>query len=104
MSQLAAQRCFHHGRREAAARCPSCQRTYCRECITEHENKVICASCLRQLEQPEATSSRSWAWLLDSVRLLAAILLLWILFYLLGRALLIMPDAFHDGTVWGGTG
>ena len=28
------------------------------------------------------------------------ILLLWIFFYYLGQALLLMPDEFHEGTLW----
>jgi hypothetical protein len=42
------QRCFHHERREAVCRCPQCRRSFCRECVTEHEDRLICAACLRE--------------------------------------------------------
>lgn len=41
------QRCFHHETREAVCRCPRCRRSFCRECVTEHDDRLVCASCLR---------------------------------------------------------
>jgi hypothetical protein len=49
MQNLLLQRCFNHGMREAAARCPECGRFYCRECITEHDDRVLCSACLKKL-------------------------------------------------------
>jgi hypothetical protein len=46
MTAVAHQRCLHHHEREAVARCPECGHYFCRECITEHDERVICASCL----------------------------------------------------------
>ena len=43
---LSQQRCFNHTSREAVARCPECGRFFCRECITEHDDRVLCAVCL----------------------------------------------------------
>ena len=48
-SNLTFQRCFNHAAREAVARCPACGHYFCRECITEHDDRVICAACLRKL-------------------------------------------------------
>ena len=48
---LAQSRCFQHAGREAVARCPECERFYCRECVTEHEGRMICRSCLDTLLQ-----------------------------------------------------
>ncbi len=45
---LSGKRCFNHAGREAAARCPGCRRFYCRECVTEHDGRVLCAECLRR--------------------------------------------------------
>jgi hypothetical protein len=49
MSALVHQRCFNHATREAVARCPQCSQFFCRECITEHDDRVICAACLKKL-------------------------------------------------------
>ena len=48
-SALTHQRCFHHSHREAVARCPECRQFYCRECVTEHDYRVICATCLKKI-------------------------------------------------------
>jgi hypothetical protein len=36
--------------------------------------------------------------------LLTGVLVLWLVFFLLGRALLSMPASFHEGTLWGSAG
>ncbi|MGH9393387.1 MAG: hypothetical protein ACRD1E_04400 [Terriglobales bacterium] len=43
---IAAARCAVHGQREAAALCRGCGHAYCRECVTEAQGIVWCASCL----------------------------------------------------------
>jgi len=94
------QRCFHHDFREAVARCPNCMRFFCRECITEHEDRVICADCLRKLVaaqvRPRSRTHRAFGLLLPAAGLLIA----WIFFYAIGRTLLLIPASVHDGTVW----
>lgn len=49
MPALIHQRCFNHATREAVARCPECSQFFCRECITEHDDRVICSACLKKL-------------------------------------------------------
>lgn len=103
MSSLAAQRCLRHFDREAAARCPECRGYFCRECISEHEGRVLCATCLSRLHAKPDQKQSSWRWLLVFPRLLlilTAFALVWGAIYLGGRALLLMPSAFHDGTLW----
>ena len=93
---LLLQRCFHHLDREAAARCPSCQRFYCRECVTEHDGRMICANCVARLQAPqsvERSGSTMWA-----VMSLGGLLLAWLIFYYLGMGLARIPSAFHGGT------
>lgn len=100
MRPLADARCVNHSEREAVARCPECGRYVCRECITEHDRRVLCADCLRrQAGEPAAgVVRRRWRGLCAGG--LAGGLALWVLFYLLGQALLLIPSSFHEGTWW----
>jgi hypothetical protein len=50
-------RCLFHPLREAAARCPHCGGTFCRECVTDEEGKLACPPCLRRLAHPRATKA-----------------------------------------------
>jgi len=47
-------RCLFHPPREAAARCPRCGGTFCRECVTDEEGKLACPPCLRRMSRPPA--------------------------------------------------
>jgi len=89
------ERCFNHASREAVARCPECGRTFCRECISEHDDRAICASCLKRLSQ-EAVRRYRMVWLARLAQVLVGVLLLWSSFNLLGRALLTIPSSFHE--------
>ncbi len=100
MPQLTQQRCFNHAGREAAARCPECQQFFCRECITEHDDRVICATCLAKLAKPKLRQ-RGWYQLL--VRFAAGtagFVCAWLFFHWMGRLLLRIPSKYHEGTVW----
>lgn len=100
MRSVTHQRCFNHAGREAAARCPECGRFFCRECITEHEDRVVCAACLRQLAGVPLTRRPAFLGAVRAVQLAVAVMFVWICFYGLGRVLLDVPSQFHDGTVW----
>jgi hypothetical protein len=97
---LAQQRCLNHVDREAVARCPECRKYYCRECISEHDDRVLCASCLRRLLEPAAARPRRFAGIGRLVTTCAALALVWFFFFLVGRSLLAIPAPFHDGTIW----
>lgn len=100
MRTLFRQRCFNHELREAAARCPECGRFFCRECVIEHEDRVICASCLNRLTE-SSRPKRSFLWGLPVIfECAVGFLILWLCFYLLGQTLLLFPTSFHEGTVW----
>jgi hypothetical protein len=47
-------RCLFHPLREAAARCPHCGGTFCRECVTDEDDKLACPPCLRKMSRPPA--------------------------------------------------
>jgi len=100
MTLLSEQRCFNHVAREAVARCPQCTRCYCRECITEHEDRVVCAACLKRLVKPGARSKRRLDRLAQLAQSIAGLIIAWLFFYMLGRGLLLIPTTFHEGTVW----
>lgn len=98
---LIRQRCANHTLREAVARCPECRRYFCRECVTEHEDRLVCAACLQVLIAPV---ERKLRFRLAPVLLVAegaaGLFLLWMGFYLLARVLLWVPAAFHEATLW----
>jgi len=100
---LARQRCLLHPLREAAARCPSCRQFFCRECVTEHESRFVCATCLRKLtgsRSERKTARNILVAALAAARLFASVGLLWLTFYLVGLFLARAPSTFHDGTMW----
>lgn len=48
--------CFNHPERPAAARCPLCGVAFCRECVSEHNGRFLCASCLQQPRTGQQTT------------------------------------------------
>jgi hypothetical protein len=78
---LASARCLNHPDRFAAGRCLECQRTFCRECVTEHSGRLTCANCLRKAEVQ--TTSRRNPLTMVAVALLgiAGFLGVWLMFY-----------------------
>lgn len=99
-ADLAYQRCFVHGAREAAARCPECGRFYCRECVTEHESRVLCAACIEALLHPENETGRRLSFVKPVLQFVAAFLLLWISLYALGYVQSKVPVSTHEQTLW----
>jgi hypothetical protein len=97
---VAHQRCFNHADREAVARCPGCRQFFCRECITEHDDQVICANCLRKLARVSLLKRRGWVNTFAVGRCLLGLLMAWFFFYLAGVSLLSLPTFFHEGTFW----
>ena len=84
---LSRQRCFHHPAREAVCLCTGCSQSYCRECVVEHDGRLICATCLQKETSKASVSSRTrivrtWAFAL------AGFAAAWAFFYMSGTALL----------------
>jgi hypothetical protein len=100
MSTLTHQRCLNHAAREAVARCPECARFFCRECITEHDDRVLCTSCLKRLTQPQGVERRSFAGLRHVIQCSFGVLLAWFFFFLIGQTLGRLSYDFHEGVVW----
>ena len=100
MTSLTHQRCFNHSQREAAARCLGCRQFFCRECVTEHDDRVLCAACLEKLTKPQLTQHRAFVGAVRFAQCLFSLVLLWFFFYLAGEGLLAIPTSFHEGTLW----
>ena len=72
-------RCLFHPLREAAARCPHCGGTFCRECVTDEEGKLACPPCLRRMTRPpapKASLTRRFRQVLAGLTALAALMVL----------------------------
>ncbi len=100
MNPLSQVRCLNHAGREAAARCPECGQYFCRECITEHHHRVMCAKCLARLAAQGARHRRQWVGVGAVAQALVGFFLLWMLLLGLGRLLLLIPSSFHEGAIW----
>ncbi len=102
MARIIIQRCFNHALREAVARCPECGQFYCRECITEHAERVLCASCLAAQGVSQAPRPQ-WVFLgaiAGFGQILIGLMIIWAFFYCVGELLLRLPSNLHEGTIW----
>jgi len=80
------QRCWNHEIREAVFRCPECSRSFCRECVTEHEGRLLCAACLKaRARSPVAKPGRTRR-LLPAAMFVGGLLLAWLVFFGAGAA------------------
>lgn len=100
MESLSEARCRYHHEREAVARCPSCEHFYCRECITEHEDRVVCARCLRLESGRKGRARFGWRRIAAFAQGVCGILLVWGAFYWVARLLIAIPVSIHEGTFW----
>jgi hypothetical protein len=80
------QRCWNHDAREAVCRCPGCGRSFCRECVTEHAARLLCAACLKALAHAPPSRAGGVRRLVPAGMLLAGILLAWLVFFGAGAA------------------
>ncbi|HTR42986.1 MAG TPA: hypothetical protein VMH87_15335 [Pseudomonadales bacterium] len=100
MQSLANQRCFNHAAREAVARCPECRQFFCRECITEHDDRVVCAACLARIAHKPLTQRLALVKILWFTQAIVGLFIAWYFFFLIGEGLLKLPNSFHEGTLW----
>ncbi len=99
--RLHTRRCSRHPEREAAARCPACGGFFCRECVVEHEGRLLCSACLAREAGEGLPGKGRWPAFRGALELAAAAGAAWLVFYALGSLLLSIPPAFHEGTIWG---
>lgn len=95
MQSVSTFRCLNHSSREAAARCLQCGHYFCRECVTEHDGRLVCAGCLKSVSR----TNRVKSFLIRNLFSLTcysifALLLSWYFFYTIGRLLVRIPSAF----------
>jgi hypothetical protein len=94
------QRCLRHPTREAVARCPECRNFFCRECITEHDDRVLCSDCLAKLLRASAKETSFVAQIASIFFGVIGIATACLFFYFLGWSLSRAPASFHEGTIW----
>jgi hypothetical protein len=99
MGTLSLQKCLNHSDREAVARCPQCRSHFCRECVSEHQGRILCAQCLSKAASPKGARTAARIWLPAGAG--AGIMLAWLFFLALGKILALIPAAYHDGA-WTG--
>lgn len=92
--QIANARCYNHAVREAAARCPQCTQFFCHECITEHDNQVICADCYAAKTAPREKSA-GVPWFGSALAFGTGFWFIWFCVYTCGRLLLTIPSSWH---------
>ena len=100
MQALTQQRCYRHHHREAVARCLSCGRYFCRECVTEHQGRLLCSTCLSKQPETSLPARAKFAVLFHFLQFGFGGLIIWLAFYLVGYLLLSIPTDFHEGTIW----
>ena len=92
------QRCWNHEGREAVCRCPVCGRSFCRECVAEHEQRFLCAACLKAAihMRPAASKKRRFG----NVGLaLGGLLLAWMILFSAGEAIMTFTGRLEQ-TAW----
>ncbi|MBW1988384.1 MAG: B-box zinc finger protein [Deltaproteobacteria bacterium] len=92
--QPAAARCFIHPDREASARCLACGSTFCKECVTEHKGRVLCAACISG-GAGAAGRKRVRAVLALGIQAVGGLAVAWMFFHYLGLALASLPSSWH---------
>ncbi len=85
-------RCLFHPLREAAARCPHCGGTFCRECVTDEDARLACPPCLRRMARPPAPKQSLARRFRQSLAGFAALACLTALFFALLRWRVNTPD------------
>jgi len=86
------QRCWNHENREAVSRCPECGRSFCRECVSEHEARLLCAQCLARVAQVRPPRRGKLRRLATPLLAVAGLLLAWVVLFGAGESVLILAE------------
>ena len=66
----------------------------------EHDDRVVCVVCLKKLTHRAISTASVFARLFQVVQLMVGVFIVWFFFFMMGDALLRLPDSFHEGTIW----
>jgi hypothetical protein len=77
-----------------------CGQSFCRECVSEHDLRMLCAECLRREASGAKPKAERRHLPVFALQFLGGLLLLWFTLWLAGRILVEIPVDFHDGKVW----
>jgi uncharacterized membrane protein YvbJ len=94
---LRERKCVNHASREAVARCPECKKDFCRECITEHNNKMLCTNCLHEKTKRKEAKKKKLEILFTIFLFCLGMLISYYFFFGLASMLSEIPDQFHNG-------
>jgi hypothetical protein len=94
------ERCAFHAAREAVARCPECARFFCRECISEHDDRVLCASCLGRGMRARGERRPRFRRVGHAIAAAIGLCTAWWFFDLVGSGLTSLPVSVHEGSIW----
>jgi hypothetical protein len=100
MTDLARQQCFNHPGRQAIVRCPSCHRDFCRECVTEHEDRYLCSACLLGESARKTGPKRRVGVPVGAMLAIAGLLTAWTVYYAATEYLVMRSSADHNYRVW----
>ncbi|HEY1205377.1 MAG: rhomboid family protein [Bryobacteraceae bacterium] len=81
-------------------RCPGCRRYFCRECATEHDERLLCAECLKRLAAKGVRKGGRLAWVKGALAGALGLLLAWLFFYGIGQLLVQITAAQDEGSGW----
>ncbi len=87
-------RCSNHISREAVARCPKCSNDFCRECVTEYKEQMLCINCLDILTQENNLKPSYLGIFLLLILFIISFAILWLIFYWTGE-FFSGADTFH---------
>lgn len=87
--------CCLHPQRGAAGICKGCARPFCRECLTEHDYRFLCKSCMAALVAADARRATLWAWISRPAAAIASFLAVYLTFFAFGKIIALIPPEYH---------
>lgn len=101
LEDLSQRRCSIYPDRPAVAQCPECGSFFSRECIAEHGGRYLCASCIDGLAKGGTATRRGFRLpVVPVAQIVAGSVVVWTIFFLIARLLILIPSEFHEGTIW----
>jgi hypothetical protein len=82
------QRCWNHEAREAVCRCTGCTRSYCRECVAEHQGRLLCAACLGASSAVKGVRRGMLRRIAPAAMIASGLLIAWLAYWTMGEALI----------------